>query len=117
MDYSIALPSKPRIVSEEGKSGVYEIDGKNFWAKVVENGKTLERIKVPHNIDAKDKSFTVQMEVAPEHITHRIQRGNQWVVLDNWVEPGRTFSDGKFGFLVQGDDQIGISDFRFQPQR
>src|SRR3989338_6298097 len=27
MDYSIALPSKPRIVSEEGKTAVYEIDG------------------------------------------------------------------------------------------
>jgi len=27
MDYSIALPSKPRIVSEEGMTGVYEIDG------------------------------------------------------------------------------------------
>lgn len=27
MDYSIALPSKPRVVSEEGKTGVYEIDG------------------------------------------------------------------------------------------
>lgn len=27
MDYSIALPSKPRVISEEGTSGVYEIDG------------------------------------------------------------------------------------------
>lgn len=27
MDYSIQLPSKPRIVSEEDQSGVYEIDG------------------------------------------------------------------------------------------
>lgn len=27
MDYSIQLPSKPRIVKEEGNSGVYEIDG------------------------------------------------------------------------------------------
>lgn len=27
MDYSIQLPSKPRIVSEEEKTGVYEIDG------------------------------------------------------------------------------------------
>ena len=27
MDYSITLPSKPRIVSEDGNSGVYEIDG------------------------------------------------------------------------------------------
>ncbi len=27
MDYSITLPSKPRVVSEEGTTGVYEIDG------------------------------------------------------------------------------------------
>jgi len=27
MDYSIQLPSKPKIISEEGTSGVYEIDG------------------------------------------------------------------------------------------
>src|SRR3989344_1187122 len=27
MDYSIQLPSKPRIVSEEKNSGIYEIDG------------------------------------------------------------------------------------------
>lgn len=26
-DYHITLPSKPRVISEEGKSGVYEIDG------------------------------------------------------------------------------------------
>lgn len=27
MDYSITLPAKPRVISEEGKTGVYEIDG------------------------------------------------------------------------------------------
>src|SRR3569832_1993044 len=27
MDYSITLPSKPRVVSEEESGGVYEIDG------------------------------------------------------------------------------------------
>jgi DNA-directed RNA polymerase subunit alpha len=27
MEYSITLPSKPRVVSEEGFTGVYEIDG------------------------------------------------------------------------------------------
>jgi DNA-directed RNA polymerase subunit alpha len=27
MDYAIQLPSKPRVVSEEGNTGVYEIDG------------------------------------------------------------------------------------------
>ncbi len=95
---------------------LYEIDNKNFWAKVVENGKTFERTKTPHNIDSKDKSFTIQVEVTPEHVTQRIQRDGQFVVLDNWTEAGRNFSMGQFGFLVQGNDQIGISDFRFQPR-
>src|SRR5579872_7134242 len=27
MEYSITLPSKPRVVSEEGSEGTYEIDG------------------------------------------------------------------------------------------
>src|SRR5882724_1640341 len=27
MEYSITLPSKPRVVTEEGQEGVYEIDG------------------------------------------------------------------------------------------
>jgi hypothetical protein len=95
---------------------LYEIDNKNFWAKVVENGKTFERTKSPHGIDSKDKSFTVQVEVTPDHITQRLQRDGQWVVLDTWTEAGRNFSAGQFGFLVQGNDQIGISDFKFQPK-
>lgn len=95
---------------------LYEIDNKNFWAKVVENGKTFERAKMPHGIDSKDKSFTIRIDVMPDHVTQSIQRAGQWVVLDTWTEAGRNFSDGKFGFLVQGDDQIAISDFRFQPK-
>jgi hypothetical protein len=95
---------------------LYEIDNKNFWAKVVDNGKTFERTKAPHGIDSKDKSFTIQVEVMPNTITTRIQRNGQWVQLDSFVE-ARNFSDGKFGFLVNGDDQIAISDFHFQPVR
>ena len=33
-----------------------------------------------------------------------------------WAEPGRNFSEGKFGFLIRGNDEIGISDFKFQPK-
>ena len=95
---------------------LYEIDNKNFWAKVVENGKTFERARMAHGIDSKDKSFTIRIDVMPDHITQSIQRAGQWVVLDDWREGGRNFSDGKFGFLISGEDQIGISDFRFQPK-
>ncbi len=96
---------------------LYEVDNKNFWAKVIENGKTFERTKAPHGIDSKDKSFTIQVEVMPDHVTTRIQRNGQWVQLDSWAEGGRNFSDGKFGFIIQGEDQIAISDFHFQPSR
>jgi PEGA domain len=96
---------------------LYEMDNKTFWGKVVDNGKTFERAKMPHGIDSKDKSFVIQVEVAGDHITNSVQRGGQWVVLDTWSEAGRNFSDGKFGFMIQGDDQIGISDFHFQPSR
>jgi hypothetical protein len=95
---------------------LYEIDNKNFWAKVVENGKTFERAKMVHGIDSKDKSFTIRVDIMPDHITQSIQRGGQWVVLDDWREAGRNYSEGKFGFMIQGDNQIGISDFRFQPK-
>jgi len=95
---------------------LYEIDNKNFWAKVVDNGKTFERTKTPHGIDSKDKSFTIRVDITPDHLTQSIQRGGQWAVLDDWTEAGRKFTEGKFGFLVQGDDEIAISDFKFMPK-
>jgi hypothetical protein len=96
---------------------LYEIDNNNFWGKVVENGKTLERNRVQHKDDNNDKEWTVQIEVAPERIVHRILSNGQWVPLDVWAEQGRNFTQGKFGFLVQGNDEIGVSNFKFTPAR
>ena len=50
---------------------LYEIDNKNFFAKVVENGKTFERAKMAHGIDSKDKSFTIRVDVMPDHISYK----------------------------------------------
>jgi hypothetical protein len=48
---------------------------------------------------------------------HKIKdNGGQWVVLDTFAEPGRNFTNGPFGFLIQGNDEIGISDFSFVPK-
>jgi hypothetical protein len=33
-DHHIALPSKPRVVSESGRSGTYEIDGLYPWLRI-----------------------------------------------------------------------------------
>jgi hypothetical protein len=37
-------------------------------------------------------------------------------VLDTFVEEDRDFTQGKFGFLIQGNDEIAISDFKFMPK-
>ena len=95
--------------------GLFEIDKKTFWAKEVTNGKSKDREKTQHGLE-NAKSFTIQVDVTPDHVVHRIKNGDTWLTLDSWTEPGRIFSDGKFGFYIPGNDEIGISDFKFQPK-
>jgi hypothetical protein len=94
---------------------LYEMDRKNFWAGVVEKGKRLERVKAPHNLGSQ-KAFTIQIEVTSDRVVQKVRVGNDWKVLDTFVEPGRDFTQGKFGFLIQGNDEIAVSDFKFQPK-
>jgi hypothetical protein len=91
------------------------MDRKNFWAGVIEKGKRYERVKTPENL-GNQKAFTIQVEVAPDRLTQRVRAGNDWKVLDTFSEPGRDFTQGKFGFLIQGNDEIAISDFKFVPK-
>jgi hypothetical protein len=91
---------------------LYEMDRKNFWAGVVEKGKRAERVKAPHNL-GDQKAFTIQIEVAADHLVTKVRVGDEWKVLDTFAEPGRDFTQGKFGFLIQGNDEIAISDFKF----
>lgn len=95
---------------------LFEMDKKNFWAEVVENGKKLQREKTEHKQPENQKSYTIQIEVTPQRLVHKIRNGDQWMVLDSFAEPGRNFTAGKFGFLIQGNDEIGISDFNFTPK-
>jgi hypothetical protein len=94
---------------------LYEMDRKTFWAGVIQKGQKLERVKAPHNL-GNQKSFTIQIEVAPDRLVQKAQVGDQWKVLDTFVEEGRDFTQGKFGFLIQGNDEIAISDFQFLPK-
>jgi hypothetical protein len=101
----------------DGKNYSYfELDNKNFTPRVVVNGKTTERDKTPLKDVEKQKTFTIQIDVTPEHIVHKLFVGGQWLNLDVWAEPGHNFSEGKFGFQVQGNDEIGLTDFKFQPK-
>ena len=94
---------------------LYEMDPKTFWAGVIEKGKRLERVKAPHNL-GNQKIFTIRIEVTPDRLVQTVRMGGEWKVLDTFAEPGRDFTQGKFGFLIQGNDEIAISDFEFLPK-
>jgi hypothetical protein len=93
---------------------LYEMDRKTFWAGVIQKGQRLERVKAPHNL-GNQKAFTIQIEVTPDRLVQKVRLGDAWKVLDTFVEEGRDFTRGKFGFLIQGNDEIAISDFQFLP--
>jgi hypothetical protein len=95
---------------------LFELDRKNLSSKVIEAGKTYDRGKFEHGLNDKDMSYTIQVDVAPGQLVHRLQNGDNWLVLDTWKEPGRKFNEGKFAFLIQGGDEIGLSDFKFVPR-
>ncbi|MGA3018120.1 MAG: PEGA domain-containing protein [Bryobacteraceae bacterium] len=94
---------------------LYEMDRKSFWAGVIQKGKRLERVKAPLNLGTQ-KAFTIQIEVTPDRVVQKVRVGDEWKVLDTFAEPGRDYTQGKFGFLIQGNDEIAISDFKFVPQ-
>lgn len=93
--------------------GLFELDEENFWAKTVVNGKTTERKKVAHKQDKNSRVWNIQIDVSPTRVVHRIQGEKAWIDLDTWTDASRDFTQGKFGFLVSGNDEIGLSNFRF----
>jgi hypothetical protein len=95
---------------------LFEIDRKNFRAWVIKDGQRLERVpKTAHNL-GNQKTFTIQIDVASDRLVQKGRGGEEWKVLDTFAEPGRDYTQGKFGFLIQGNDEIAISDFKFQPR-
>jgi len=95
---------------------LFELDRRYLSSKVIEAGKVYDRGKFEHGLNDKDMSYTVQVDVAPGQLVHRVRHGDNWLVLDTWKEPGRKFNEGRFAFLTQGSDQIGVSDFEFVPR-
>ncbi len=67
----------------------FELDNKSFTTKVVSKGKTTERGPNKLKDLEKQKSFTIQIDVGPDHIVHKMSVGGTLVDLDTWAEPGQ----------------------------
>ncbi len=94
-----------------------ELDENSLTVRDFVNGKPTEHGRFKHNVESKDKAWAIQIEISPDSLIQRIQKDQQWITLDTWTKPEHKFTDGKFGFLVQGGDEIGVSDFKFTPAR
>jgi len=94
-----------------------ELDDNTLTVRDYINGKASDHGKFKHNVESKDKAWAIQIEISPDSLIQKIQKDQQWITLDTWTKPEHKFSDGKFGFLVQGSDEIGVSDFKFTPAR
>lgn len=94
---------------------LFQVEKKQLIVKDVVNGKQTERAKVNHPME-KSSTYTLQVEIANGSVITRMYDGQRWIVLDSWAAPGRDFPGGKFGFLIPGGDQYGLSGFKFTPK-
>jgi hypothetical protein len=93
----------------------FEMDRRRYYRRDVVNGKTIDLARVDHRVESENE-YTMQIEVTPTAIVHRLQHGDTWAVLDAWTEAGRNFTAGKFGFRIDGSDQVGLANFTFRPK-
>ena len=90
----------------------FQVDDKSFTRYAVINGNKSQQIKVPHGLDHKE-AMNITVTLTPRTVSTSVQRGGQWVTVDNWevLAPIR----GKFGFHIPSSDEIGLQDFRLTP--
>jgi len=104
------------------------MDNKYFYRTEMIGGKKHDLPKIAHNMGEKHPSVSMRIEVSANSLVHRydLKDDASWQVLDtedkrngpslNQGKP-RSFADGKFGFLLQGnDDTVEISSFQFTPR-
>lgn len=96
---------------------LFQLDKELFRRIQVVNGKKTE-LRKPHGLGLKDYVMaTLQIEVTAAGVSHKVRKGEQWVALDTFTAPGQNFALGKFGFLIQGKDEVRLSDFSFHPAK
>jgi hypothetical protein len=91
----------------------FELEKNKFTRREVVNGKD-RKLSDADRLQQSD-TFQVQVEIRNGALIHKVNIGGNWTVVDNWVDPSRNFGEGRFGFRIDGRDEIAISDFKFVP--
>jgi hypothetical protein len=91
---------------------LFQLDKDRFVAASVVNGVRRERASVPRRWDKRDY-YGVRLEVSKDRIVTLLYDDKRWTQLDTWAQSDGGFTDGKFGFLIPGSDEVGIFNFQF----
>lgn len=93
---------------------LFQLDRKGLVHREVTAGKSreIERASFPNELPS---PYSVQIEVQPHVVIHRIRVNDEWKTLLPVRDASADFTDGKFGFLVAGSDEIGVASFLYRP--
>ena len=103
-----------------------QLDDKYLYRTEIVNGNKVEMPKVQHKIPDNSPFVTISVELQPSTLIQRFSvRPNEWKMLDSWDRTNapslrakpRSFTDGKFGFLIPSDRDLEVSNFAFYPKR
>jgi hypothetical protein len=101
---------KVRWFVEDGDGySQFEVDKKKFLARGPDGSRAKDHLR-----DDDDRTYTIQIDITPDRIVHKMKVGDEWFTLDS--QPAKGASDGKFGFVIPGNEEIGISDLHFTPR-
>lgn len=92
---------------------LFQVDGKRFTVRRVVNGKSNDLQKLPFDADPED-SIGVQISLKPNSVDTRLKsQTGAWQDMGPITSPGSDFTRGRFGLLIAGNDEVGVSTIRF----
>jgi tetratricopeptide (TPR) repeat protein len=102
--------------TDERNYVLYRLEKDDLRCFHVANGKRIELPRKPHGLKLKEVMASVQLEVEPNAITTRFRNRDKWETVATWTAPGNNFAGSRFGFRVEGKDEVRLSGFGFYPK-
>jgi hypothetical protein len=92
---------------------LFQVDGKHFTVRQIIDGKSEELQKVPYAIDP-EGFVQVDLSVKSHSVDTRLRPGDgPWKDMGTATGTTLDLTQGKFGVLISGNDEIGVSAVHF----
>jgi tetratricopeptide (TPR) repeat protein len=109
------VDNNTHVMMQLDKDALYRLD-------VV--GGTSQQVRVPHRIPTNVPFVHLNVQVSGARLIHQYSvDGSNWQQLDSWTRTPsgpdggrRTPLDGRFGFFLQGDEDVFVSNFLNHPE-